>query len=1445
MAEEDLEIEGDSKSMAQTFIFKPQPDNPSKGPVFLAPAEGTRQPPVFTLPNGQTITGQYINTNEGRHQWAVPREVIGMQNIQVSYGGQTGVIQSGAISYEGSDIGGWQAREKGSIGSASGMGGPIPVGQYGFAPGYVPFPGATYGQFNSIPGASYTPEDPIKFAKKYGKFSRNQIKKNQKLANELALDQLDLELEGLQRFAPEANTLRMQENARLEQQFRDETAKNEELRRETNKAQSQLRRDEISLNEDLRREEIGKNVPLKRDITAADNAFNQAQRTQMVDQALPGARRQLDEQASRAESYASGRAPDSVIDRALEISSRSRSADMAAAGGFGPQSGAARNLSDVMSAERRIQLSQYGDQLLSGNINQRAALELAPTAYSDAGMQVQIEPRFSTDVTFSTEAGFSTGAGFSRDSGVQLNPSVSPASLASNNLQMFNQYGMLDAGTAFSGTVQQSQFGANMTQRTQEFNAQGEMQESFANAGIANQFALQGHQYDVGYQGAIAGAAQTDKNTQVALEQQAAAQEAFQQGQGDAQSAGTVGAIGQTVGAIGGAISSLGGLLSSPASSAPQIIPSSGGAGGVSAGAGAYPSPGGVYMPSTGQTYPSAPGGYPGSVSVPSGGAMPGGYAGVTSMPDGSTTAIPVSSSGMSQSQGSGSAGASVSSAPAPGGAGSPGGSSGSVSQPDSSGGSSGGVSVDGGGGSGGGGGGGASAGEPQTAAASISRQGNASGEYTPPRRLQATVQSEPDPVVTNFKTDTGVPVETSSASPAVTQLNHSADAVLRTSGIYQTPVKGTQLIGYDAQGKPQFASKALLNSKNTEAGSSLTKNLKQAILPFGVFTKKDASAIDKVSSIAGDVSFISSLTAQYQAGDKKGFINNVLGRFQQPLIQALTDDPKQQQGLGTAFSAYQLYNSWDRMSPAQKGLGLAGLGLQAYKYTTGEDLAAKMVISPTGPNSPYLTVGGALNLMSAGYNAYSLAKNWGQLNTLQKVAGGSTAMLQIAQLGKGLNLLGTGTTGAVVPGVTANSLASAGFSSATEFGIGAISGPAGSTIPAGYTGIANSTNGGVIAVPTANAATAEGATAVSAGSVVGTAAGVAGVALGANQVYKGWGVGGSAGMKNGALGGASMAAGLYALGATNPYLLAGVVAVSVLGNVAKTGKHGDQVQRDGVRAAFQKNGLIGDDYNITLADGSKFDIGVDGRGGKHAVTNPDMLAGAHKGKIKELSAYDIDYTNDLDYAAGMGGTTLSRLISGGKSTAIDQMGGAIGNGSLGNVGYGKEFSQGNYGTAMENLRAQYAKAGIKSKADAYQLINQGYAEHRFDDTDLVTMQQAVNMVFDQDSYGVAQKLMSGRNAGIEVAATDEPKYPGKPVSGATDDNPIVTTDSPAPPPNAPQLQIINPARKEDAPNFNLKEVQKPSKGSSLSSLSEEQAKLANRNRYQQYNNIASAGGRL
>jgi len=185
--------------------------------------------------------------------------------------------------------------------------------------------------------ADYTMVDPSQIASEYGDINREQMRKNAALSSELALDALDTELRGLQNFAPAASALKRGELAR-------------------------------------------------------DNQFNQQQRDEQLAAADPNLRADLMAQRERANAYASGRAPDSIQDRALELGIRSSAADAAAGGGFGVRSGAARKASELMSAQQRIGLSQYGDQLLTSNIGARGEMLLAPTQYSDAGAQMQVMP---------------------------------------------------------------------------------------------------------------------------------------------------------------------------------------------------------------------------------------------------------------------------------------------------------------------------------------------------------------------------------------------------------------------------------------------------------------------------------------------------------------------------------------------------------------------------------------------------------------------------------------------------------------------------------------------------------------------------------------------------------------------------------------------------------------------------------------------------------------------------------------------------------------------------------------------------------------------------------------------------------------------------------------------------------------------------------------------
>lgn len=1175
-------------------------------------------------------------------------------------------INNPANRYEGTYAGDSNLAE--SPGGAYYGGGNFPAGfapgtfGYGAYPGYLgnQFPNPNFVDFNPIKKKiPYTYTDPFEFSQKYGDLSREEVRKNADLSNELALNQLNTELQGLQNFAPAA---------------------------------SALRRGEISL----------------------DNAFNQAQRTGQLNELFPdlqnkfgGLESDLEAQRKRAQTFASGRAPDEITDRGLELTLRSRAADQASASGFGGQ--AADTISDRLSAETRLQLSQYGDQLLTQNlgarsslINQRAALELAPTEYSEAGSQIPVAP------------------------------SVSGASLAQGNLGQVNQLSMLSASQAFQGTVQQNQFTSSQEFARRQFNKTGQYNASVANANIANDFALQKFGYDVGYAGALAGAAQTDINTQLGLQQQAAANQAALEAQGQAQQGNQAGAIGQAIGTGLGIAAGVAGIVGATPSA-----PSTGG--GITSG---YTGAGAVNVGGVGYAPATSLGGGEGSIVVPSGQPLPAGYRPVKRTSNGGTIAVPIAGT----SSGEASSGGGGSSSPRP-------------------------IGSD----------------EDFTGSGSSGGEGSSSGEVDTGERPEGTVQ-DPETGVNYYPGDypNGYPGEDTSSGANFESYTRSASAarlgpqqlttaqmqkfqeetnlgvypdeepyltyqgrsVLSDAGIhYQQTSQSNVPIGFDNSGRSLFGDAQKMAATNPDVGTGYVDSFYKTFQPMGVFSKQDTDKLNQLAATSGDIAFINNLTKYWQNGDTKGFINSIAQKFKTPLINSITKDPQSREGLKSAFGAYNLYTNWDRMSNAQKALGLASVGLHAFNYSTGEDLGSKPIINAT-PTTPGLNVGQALGLFQEGYNVYSMVNHWNDMNTINKIASATNNVNAIAQTARGFGLLGQGVTGSAVS-TSASQLAAAGYSAAPQFGVGAISGAGGSAIPAGYVSAGTLGNGTQVAIPAANANTAALGT-----STLQAVAGGAAIAAGAYTVYKGWGAGGKQGALTGAVGGLSISAGLYTLGATNPYLLGGVVAASLIGNVVKTGKSEDQMGRDAVRSLYQKTGLADDKYNVTLANGQSVDIGIDGHGGKHQITNRDLLTDSHK-DIKDLNSWDVDYTNDLDYASSMGGITLSRLLGGGTAKNIDQVGGQLGNAALGNIGYGQAMTKENFEKMAANQRSFFSQSGLNSKEDAVQLINIAEAEGRLSANDAITSRQAVNMFFDKDGYQLAQKLLGGRSRGIEVAATN------------------------------------------------------------------------------------------
>lgn len=410
-----------------TFIYKPET---TKGPVVLTPDTGPRTPPTITGPDGKVYTGRYLNTNEGRHQFVFPPEVIGLQGAKLSYGGQETTIQDGRQSYEGASLSSLQARAKGSVGSgSSGVPGQFTAGQVGEFGAVPAFVGDLFPKAVTVKRPDYQYIDPIKFGEEFTPYQTGALKANKQLSNEFALDTLDTELKGLQNYVP-------------------------------------------------------KSAELKRAVTAEDNTFNQAQRTAQVNSAVPDVVKDLNSVAADARIYAKGGVPDEVTNRAMELGVRSEAADVASSSGFGVSSSAARKVSDLMSARERIQLSLTGESLLGQNAKQRSDLFLAPTEYSNAGTQLNV------------------------------NPSLSPSQLAQQNFSDINSSTLLSPGQAFSSSIQQSQYLTSLQAQIDQFNA-----------GNLNNFALSYFNYLAGYAQSVAGATQTNINTNTELDQQAGARD--------------------------------------------------------------------------------------------------------------------------------------------------------------------------------------------------------------------------------------------------------------------------------------------------------------------------------------------------------------------------------------------------------------------------------------------------------------------------------------------------------------------------------------------------------------------------------------------------------------------------------------------------------------------------------------------------------------------------------------------------------------------------------------------------------------------------------------------------------------------------------------------------------------------------------------------------------
>lgn len=429
-----------------------------------------------------------LSTNPRTGQTFVRRALRGNRTRRGPFGGSSdsGGGDVGSTSNAPIDDGGVEVPD-GFEGGGSEGGVALPFDISGLFPEFTPVDFNPV-DFPTINPAEYTFTDPQAFAKAFGAFNREELGKNFDLATDFSFKALQNELAGLRAFVPAA-------------------------------------------------------ASLAREQTSIDNQFNTMIRGRQVDEALPSARGDLAAQRRRSLAYARGELPDSITDRALELGIRSRAADAAGFGGVGARSQQAEKLSDVMSAEERFQIAQYGENLFGQNLGTSASLFLPPTTYSQVGQQIRPTPE--------------VGAG----------------RLTYQGAGMINEATLLSPGAALESTIQQNQFKTNLTQRTNEFNAtglfnastfnsQGALQAAEFNSSGAFTAGLGMFNYQAGLAGQLQSANQAQLNTALGLGLQGVQNDAAG-GQFQAFQPSTLQSIGQGIGAIGGALQTTSQVLSS------------------------------------------------------------------------------------------------------------------------------------------------------------------------------------------------------------------------------------------------------------------------------------------------------------------------------------------------------------------------------------------------------------------------------------------------------------------------------------------------------------------------------------------------------------------------------------------------------------------------------------------------------------------------------------------------------------------------------------------------------------------------------------------------------------------------------------------------------------------------------------------------------------------
>lgn len=232
-----------------------------------------------------------------------------------------------------------------------------------------------------------------------------------------------------------------------------------------------------------------------------------------------------------------------------------------------------------------------------------------------------------------------------------------------------------------------------------------------------------------------------------------------------------------------------------------------------------------------------------------------------------------------------------------------------------------------------------------------------------------------------------------------------------------------------------------------------------------------------------------------------------------------------------------------------------------------------------------------------------------------------------------------------------------------------------------------------------------------------------------------------------------------------------------VMGSV-KNGKSQEQRARDVWRETYVNAGVFSKANNaeghksiaLQLADGSYYDVGLDGSGSRATdirgtvknYADPSLIANRDtKNASKGLLPYNVDYTNALDFVGSLMITGMTLPVGGSyyknNTKEVPQMLGYMTNGITSNCG--REFTQNNYTIMTNNVKSLYNKMGITNKTQMVNCISDAYFQGKLSKSDYNSMLVSSNLIYDDNGYQQAQSLMKNTGkAGMNTKAEAKTK---------------------------------------------------------------------------------------